>query len=306
VVEKPAEEMCESDVKTWMRWGKIKQILALVPAQHLPAFLELTNRDGVTKAEWQTTIQDAPDSLDGETQRRQVGLLLSSLLPLEALIPDIYHKWRPIVRDGVAFIGAHLSNARLAAKLADQLMLPADVPLEQRLMAFIAQMPSLQKLGQMVARNPNLAPTFRAELIRLENAVQDIPPDEIRTTIEHQLGERLQTYHIDMQDTPFAEASVSAAVRFSWLNPATGKRERGVFKVLKPYVRAHLAEELNLLRGLADFLDLQPYREILSQAGLRELCNDICNHLAEEVNFPGEQTHLIAAAQQYANVAKAG
>ena len=70
----------------------IKQLLALVPAQHLPAFFALTTRDSVTKAEWQTTIQDALDSLDGETQRRQVGRLLSSLLPLEALIPDIYHK----------------------------------------------------------------------------------------------------------------------------------------------------------------------------------------------------------------------
>ena len=128
------------------------------------------------------TIQDALDSLDVETQRRQVGPLLSSLLPLEAVIRDIDHTWRPIVRDGVAFIGAHLSSASLAAKLADQLMLPADVPLEQRLMAFIAQMPSLQKLGQMVARNRNLSPTFRAELIRLENAVQDIAPDEIRAT----------------------------------------------------------------------------------------------------------------------------
>jgi ubiquinone biosynthesis protein len=280
----------------------IQQLLAFVPAQHLPAFFELATRDDVTKAEWQSTIRDALESLEGETQRRQLGQLLSRLLPLEALIPDIYQKWRPIVRDGVAFIGAHLSSARLAEKLADQVMLPADVPLEQRLMAFIAQMPSLQKLGQMIARNRNLAPTFRAELIRLENAVQDIAPDEIHAIIEHQLGERLRTYNVDMQDTPFAEASVSAAVRFTWLNPDTGKRERGVFKVLKPYVKAHLTEELNLLRSLADFLDLQPYREILSQAGLRELCNDICTHLAEEVNFPGEQANLVAASHQYACV----
>lgn len=139
----------------------IKQLLALVPAQHVPAFLALSSRQGVTKAAWQTAIQEALASLDSDTQRRQLGRLLSHLLPLEALIPDVYRKWRPIVRDGVAFIGAHLSRARLAAKLADQVMLPADVPLEQRLMTFITQMPSLQKLGQMIARNRNWSMTER-------------------------------------------------------------------------------------------------------------------------------------------------
>jgi predicted unusual protein kinase regulating ubiquinone biosynthesis (AarF/ABC1/UbiB family) len=181
-------------------------------------------------------------------------------------------------------------------------MLPADVPLEQRVMTFIAQMPSLQKLGQMMARNRNLTPTFRTELIRLENAVQDVSPAEIRVTIEYQLGERLRTYKVEMQDVQFAEASVSAAVRFTWLNPDTGRRERGVFKVLKPYVSAHLIEELHLLRGLAEFLDLQHCHGVVSQVGLRELFDDVCTHLADEVNFPGEQTNLMVASQQYASV----
>lgn len=105
-----------------------------------------------------------------------------------------------------------------------------------------------------------------------------------------------------MQDVQFAEASVSAAVRFTWVNPDTGGREQGVFRVLKPYVRAHLTEELNLLRGLAEFLDLRPCNDVVSQVGLRNLCHDVCNHLAEEVNFPREQTHLVTASQQYASV----
>jgi len=281
----------------------MEQILALVPAHHLPVFFELTTREGVTKEEWQTAIQAALDRLDGETERHQVGRLLSGFLSLEPLVPDIYRKWRPLVRDAVTFLGAHLSRAQLAAKLADQVMLPADTPLEQRLMTFIAQMPSLQKIGQMLARNRNLEPAFRTALIRLENAVQDVSPAEIRATIEQQLSEPLQTYEVHMQDVQFAEASISAAVQFTWLNPDTGRRERGVFKVLKPYVRAHLTEELNLLRDLAEFLEPRHYHAKLSQTGLRELFDEVCTHLAEEVNFPREQGNLIVALQQYANVA---
>jgi hypothetical protein len=96
----------------------------------LPTFFELATREGVTKEDWQTAIQAALDSLDEETERRQVGRLLSGFLSLETLVPDIYRKWRPLVRDAMTFLGAHLSRARLAAKLADQVMLPADTPLE--------------------------------------------------------------------------------------------------------------------------------------------------------------------------------
>jgi predicted unusual protein kinase regulating ubiquinone biosynthesis (AarF/ABC1/UbiB family) len=170
-------------------------------------------------------------------------------------------------------------------------------------MTFIAQMPSLQKIGQMLARNRNLEPTFRSALIRLENTVQDVSPAESHATIEQQLSELLRTYEVHMQDVQCAEASISAAVRFTWINPATGRRERGVFKVLKPYVRAYLTEELNLLREFAEFLEPRHYHAHLSQTGLRELFDEVCTHLAEEVNFPREQGNLIVASQQYAEVA---
>ena len=40
-----------------------------------------------------------------------------------------------------------------------------------------------------------------------------------------------------------SEASVSAVMRFTWRNPVSGRRERGVFKVSKPHIPGYFAEE---------------------------------------------------------------
>ena len=50
-----------------------------------------------------------------------------------------------------------------------------------------------------------------------------------------------------------SEASVSAVIRFTWKNPDR-ERQRGVFKVLKPYVREYYAEDMTLLQELGAFL----------------------------------------------------
>jgi predicted unusual protein kinase regulating ubiquinone biosynthesis (AarF/ABC1/UbiB family) len=40
-------------------------------------------------------------------------------------------------------------------------------------------------------------------------------------------------------------------MRFTWYNPERRQRERGVFKVMKPYVRDYFAEDMDLLARLA-------------------------------------------------------
>jgi ubiquinone biosynthesis protein len=219
----------------------IEQLIALLPEQQASALLALARAEDVTAEQWETAMRETLESLDWQAQRQQIGALISRIMPLETLVPDVYRAWRPIVRDAVAYVGTHLSLQRLVPKLVEQMLLPAELPLAQRLIRLIAQMPSLQKLGQMIARNRNLDPAFRAELTRLENTIQDIEPTEVRHEIERQLGHQLTTYEVVVQEVNLAEASVSAAVRFTWINPATGQREPGVFKVLKPYVRAYFS-----------------------------------------------------------------
>jgi ubiquinone biosynthesis protein len=280
----------------------IEQLIALLPEQQASALLALARAEDVTAEQWETAMRETLESLDWQAQRQQIGALISRIMPLETLVPDVYRAWRPIVRDAVAYVGTHLSLQRLVPKLVEQMLLPAELPLAQRLIRLIAQMPSLQKLGQMIARNRNLDPAFRAELTRLENTIQDIEPTEVRHEIERQLGHQLTTYEVVVQEVNLAEASVSAAVRFTWINPATGQREPGVFKVLKPYVRAYFSEELDLLQGLAAFFDARRQQYGFAQARLREMFDDVCRLLAQETQFLQEQANLMAAAQRYANV----
>ena len=281
----------------------IEDLLALLPPQSVPTLLAVASGNEISPEQIESAIHEILEGIDWETQRNQVGELISQLMPLETLVPDIYSDWRPIVRDAVTFIGSYLSPARIAPKLIEQLTLPLDLPLEQRLIILIAQVPSLQKIGQIVARNQNLDSTFRRELIRLENAIQDTTPAQIRRVIEQQLGQQLDEYAIELEDEIQAEASVSAAMGFSWLNPTTGKRERGVFKVLKPHINDYFSEEIELLRGLANFFETNRHKyTALSRVSLGKVFDDVRLLLKQEVDFPNEQANLQAAHQRYDHI----
>jgi predicted unusual protein kinase regulating ubiquinone biosynthesis (AarF/ABC1/UbiB family) len=280
----------------------IDQLLALLPEPLADALVALAIDEHATAAQWQATVREVLEYLGQTQQQEDIGRLVSQLLPVETLVPDIYRAWRPLVRDAVAFLSTHLSPTRLVPKLVEQILLPADTPLAQRVFMFTSQMPSLQKIGQMLARNAYLDETLRAELRQLENAIQDIAPAIIRAEIERQLGPQLTTYDVAVAEAPHAEASVSAVVRFTWCHPGTGRREGGVLKVLKPYIRAYFTEELALLQEFGTFLAANRQKYALSHMQVSELLDDVRHHLAAEIDFPQEQANLLAAAQRYVRV----
>lgn len=282
----------------------IEQILALLPAEQQAKLFALAMDETASPSDEQLekAVGEALASIDWEEQQEQIRALISQIMPLETLVPAIYRQWRPVVRDAVVFVGSQLSPERLVPKLIEQMMLPAQMPLEQRLIILISQMPSLQKLGQVVARNQNLDPALRAQLTRLENSIEDITLAEVRVEIERQLARPLKMYRVEMQELVLAEASVSAVVRFTWHNPVSGKQERGVFKVLKPYVVQYLAEEMRLLQGLASFFEKNREHYGLPPVGLRDLIEEVHRLLEREINFPNEQAALTAAAKRYVDI----
>ena len=71
--------------------------------------------------------------------------------------------------------------------------------------------------------------------------------EEIRAIIVQNLGRMIVQYAVDIEARIFWEASVSAVMRFTWYNPERRQRERGVFKVMKPYVATYFAEDMDLL-----------------------------------------------------------
>jgi ubiquinone biosynthesis protein len=258
---------------------------------------------GGTRAERVGVIDGALRSPAGQSLRGAMAeWIVDGIVPVSRLVPEAYEKWRPPVRDAMMFVVARLSPARLAPKLLEQFELPEDTPAEARLLRLIAKVPGLQKLGQVIARNQDLRPALRKALARLENGIRDVKAEEIRSIIEQDLGRRLKTFAVKIGPAILSEASVSAVVRFSWRDPASGRRERGVFKVLKPHIPEYFAEDMDYLQGLADYFGDRHHTYGFPAHMIPDTFKKVRRLLRHEVNFPREQKTLVEACNLYRNV----
>jgi ubiquinone biosynthesis protein len=234
----------------------------------------------------------------GRALRGDIGRWLTTVIAIENLVPGIYGDWRLLVQDSMAFVLSKLSARRLAAKLVEQFELPFDTTPERRLMRLIAKMPGIEKMGQVLARNRHLIPSLREALTELENGMSDVEWPAIRGIIEKQLGPRLEQYSVEVDSSILCEASVSAVVRFTWLNPDTREGERGVFKVLKPYVPPFFEEDMTLLQRLSAFLAKNRNYGV-GAAEIAETVADVRLLLEHELDFRREQATLVSAFNIY-------
>ncbi len=247
-------------------------------------------------------VRELLEQHDSRGFREEISRRVLKFLPIEALVPETYKQWRPLVYDCMFFMMSRLSAPRLAPKLIEQLDLPPEVRPEDRLLRLIAKVPGLQKLGQVLARNRNLPLTLRHALSKLENGIRDVSADEIQATIRKELGARLDACAVRVQPSIYVEASVSAVVRFTWRNPEMRKRERCVFKVLKPYVSEFFSEDMDLLARLAKHLGARHQKYGFKPDVLPDIFNDVRQVLQHEVDFRREQSTLKRAAQLYRTV----
>jgi ubiquinone biosynthesis protein len=253
-----------------------------------------------TTAERVRAIETALASPAGPVLRAEMGRwIVEHLVPVEGLVPAEYAEWRPPVRDAMLFVVSHLSNARLAPKLLEQLELPLKTPPEKRLLRLISKVPGLQKLGQVLARNRHLRPSLRNALSKLENGIRDVKPQDICALIEKELGPRLQTYAVKMKPVLLSEASVSAVLRFTWRNPISEQRERGVFKVLKPHIPPFFAEDMDLLQKLAEFFGTKHREYGPGVHAIPDTFTKVRQLLEHEVDFVREQATLLEVRTLY-------
>jgi ubiquinone biosynthesis protein len=256
-----------------------------------------------TRAERISAIEAGLRSPAGQSVRDATAKwIVDVIVPVERLVPEAYVKWREPVRDAMMFVVARLSPARLAPKLLEQLELPETTSPETRLLRLIAKVPGLQKLGQVIARNRHLRPALRNALARLENGIRDVEPQQIRAIIEQDLGPRLKTYDVEVAPAILSEASVSAVVRFTWRNPADGRRERGVFKILKPHIPEYFAEDMDYLQGLAQYFSDRRRNYGFPAHLLPDTFRKVRRLLHYEVNFVREQKTLVEAWNLYRNI----
>ena len=273
---------------------------AQLPPDQLRATLLRYLPQGGTREEKIRTIENALRSPLGQSIRDAMARwIVDGIVPVEKLVPNQYVEWRPPVRDSMMFVVARLSPARLAPKLLEQLELALETPPETRLLRLIAKVPGLQKLGQVVARNQHLHPALRRALSKLENGIRDVEPEDIRCSVLKALGLKAKTYEVEVSAQILKEASVSAVIRFSWMNPETRKRERGVFKVLKPHIPEYFAEDMDYLQHLAQHFGDRHHTYGFPAHLIPDTFRKVRRLLRHEVNFRREQRTLVEAAELY-------
>jgi ubiquinone biosynthesis protein len=277
-------------------------IRQLTPKQLRAAVANFLPKSG-SEAERISTIESGLRSLAGQSLRDAMAeWIVDEIVPVKRLVPEAYENWRAPVREAMMFVVAHLSPARLAPKVLEQLELPKRTSAEARLLRLIAKVPGLQKLGQVIARNQHLRPALRDALARLENGIRDVKAEDIREIIQRDLGERLKIYDVRVESKILSEASVSAVLRFTWRDPESGRRERGVFKVLKPHIPEYFAEDMDYLQGLAHHFADRHHTYGFPSHLIPDTFKKVRRLLRHEVNFRREQKTLLEAGDLYRNL----
>jgi ubiquinone biosynthesis protein len=258
-----------------------------------------------TSAEKILAIETALKSPLGQSMRDAMARwIVDEIVPVERLVPPAYVKWRPPVRDSMMFVVARLSPARLAPKILEQIELPPNTSPEERLLRLIAKVPGLQKLGQVIARNQHLHPALRKALARLENGIRDVSALDVRAIVQRELGDKITRFAVEVSSDILKEASVSAVIRFTWCNPESGRRERGVFKVLKAHIPEYFAEDMDYLQGLAEHFGNRHHTYGFPAHLIPDTFQKVRRLLRHEVNFRREQETLREAGTLYRSFRK--
>jgi ubiquinone biosynthesis protein len=111
--------------------------------------------------------------------------------------------------------------------------------------------PTFIKLGQIMSTRPDLLPIHIIhELEKLQDAVTPFSVNEVKETIESELGDQIEDIFKEFEDEPIATASIGQVHRAKLLS---GKAV--VVKVQRPNIEKNIALDLEILKDLASFVD---------------------------------------------------
>ncbi len=206
----------------------------------------------------------------------------------------------PIVHDSLVYFLDHLPEDRLLEKLVEIADLSPGSSRSADLMAFVAKTPSLQKLGQILARNQALSPEYREALQQLENGLHTMTREELVQFIADEIGkDKIARNHVEFADTILAEGSVGAVIRATWIPPGSDETRQAICKAIKPYVLVNLPQELEIIDGLARyFADTHEFYQ-LGTMPLVEMFQEVKRALTKEIQVVDEQQNLVRARQYY-------
>ena len=165
-------------------------------------------------------------------------------------------------------------------------------PEAEELAADLEQLgPTFIKLGQLLSTRVDLIPEpYTEALSRLQDDVEPITADEVKSTFEDELGIDTRTAFAEFDDQPLASASLGQVHR------ATLRSGREVVvKVQRPGIRAQIKEDMEALAELADWLD--HHTEHGRRIGFGELLTEFDRSLRDELDYRREASNLRRLAE---------
>jgi ubiquinone biosynthesis protein len=219
------------------------------------------------------------------------------------IIPTQYQQFLiPIVHDALLYFLNGLPQDRLLEKLVDIAYLPPGSTRSDYLVAFVAKTPSLQKVGQILARNPALSQEYRTALQQFENGIHTMSREELVQFITDDVGKAtIDKYRVEFADSILAEASVGAVIRASCVPPGSRAEHDAICKVVKPYALVNLPEELGIIDGLAGYFTREHDFYQLGSMPLVEMFKEVRRALTDEIKIVDEQHNLARAWKYYQN-----
>jgi ubiquinone biosynthesis protein len=216
------------------------------------------------------------------------------------IAPEAAAPFIPLIHDGLLFFLDHLSEGRLLERVVAEANLPRSATRGDRMLAFVVDTPSLQKLAQILARNGALAPDVRTSLQTLENGLKSAHYDEIMNVIHEELSPAVaKEYRIEFQDHLLAEASVGAVVAASYQAPGSTAPARAACKVLKARAVAGLEEDLGIIDGMLGFVEKHAEFYKVGDTPLVDIFHEVREALSREVQVSDERRNLIHAREYY-------
>lgn len=146
--------------------------------------------------------------------------------------------------------------------------------------------PVFIKLGQLLSTRSDIVPEIYLEaLSRLQDNVAPVDPNTILALVEDELGGRISKLFADFDVEPLASASLGQVHR------ATLRNGRAVaVKVQRPGVRSRIAEDLEVIKEIAAFLD--QHSETAHRYELLQIAEELEHSLTRETDYLEEARHL--------------
>ena len=154
--------------------------------------------------------------------------------------------------------------------------------------------PTYVKLGQVLSSRPDLVPpAYIKALARLQDKVKPFPYADVEKIVEAELGVRISKLFSRFDPEPIAGASLGQVHK-----AALRDGREVVVKVQRPGVPQQVAEDFEVLKEIATFLD--KHTEVGKRHRFAAILEELRASIMNELNYEREAQNLVAVGQNLA------